>query len=139
MSLICTHVSTFKFMFEENLLTSDNRILQSLIERFCPQIRLAEITSEKHKVHEHLKTSADQHQRTMSAYQQKVTALQEECRAAKVRFSHRSSMSQLASSLLKGCGLTFQYLLLCRCIYQMNTSFSSFDTNLNPISTLSLE
>lgn len=47
------------------------------------KIRLAEITSEKHKVHEHLKTSADQHQRTLSAYQQKVTALQEECRVAK--------------------------------------------------------
>ncbi|XP_074188428.1 GRIP and coiled-coil domain-containing protein 2 [Rhinolophus sinicus] len=47
------------------------------------KIRLAEITSEKHKVHEHLKTSAEQHQRTLSAYQQKVTALQEECRVAK--------------------------------------------------------
>lgn len=47
------------------------------------KIRLAEITSEKHKVHEHLKTSADQHQRTLSAYQQKLTALQEECRVAK--------------------------------------------------------
>uniref|UniRef100_A0A8C0SUH8 GCC2 Rab binding domain-containing protein n=1 Tax=Canis lupus familiaris TaxID=9615 RepID=A0A8C0SUH8_CANLF len=47
------------------------------------KIQLAEITSEKHKVHEHLKTSADQHQRTLSAYQQKVTALQEECHAAK--------------------------------------------------------
>lgn len=47
------------------------------------KIRLAEITSEKHKVHEHLKISADQHQRTLSTYQQKVTALQEECRAAK--------------------------------------------------------
>ncbi|KAF6321145.1 GRIP and coiled-coil domain containing 2 [Rhinolophus ferrumequinum] len=47
------------------------------------KIRLAEMTSEKHKVHEHLKTSADQHQRTLSAYQQKVTALQEECRVAK--------------------------------------------------------
>ncbi|XP_011235712.1 GRIP and coiled-coil domain-containing protein 2 isoform X1 [Ailuropoda melanoleuca] len=47
------------------------------------KIQLAEITSEKHKVHEHLKTSADQHQRTLSAYQQRVTALQEECRAAK--------------------------------------------------------
>ncbi|KAF3826894.1 hypothetical protein GH733_009419, partial [Mirounga leonina] len=46
-------------------------------------IQLAEITSEKHKIHEHLKTSADQHQRTLSVYQQKVTALQEECHAAK--------------------------------------------------------
>ncbi|XP_049506091.1 GRIP and coiled-coil domain-containing protein 2 isoform X1 [Panthera uncia] len=47
------------------------------------KIQLADITSEKHKVHEQLKTSADQHQRTLSAYQQKVTALQEECHAAK--------------------------------------------------------
>ncbi|XP_006712933.1 GRIP and coiled-coil domain-containing protein 2 isoform X1 [Homo sapiens] len=47
------------------------------------KIQLAEITSEKHKIHEHLKTSAEQHQRTLSAYQQRVTALQEECRAAK--------------------------------------------------------
>ena len=52
------------------------------------QIQLADITSEKHKVHEQLKTSADQHQRTLSAYQQKVTALQEECHAAKVHASH---------------------------------------------------
>lgn len=48
------------------------------------KIQLAEITSEKHNVHEHLKTSVDQHQRTLSVYQQKVAALQEECRAAKV-------------------------------------------------------
>ncbi|ELW72168.1 GRIP and coiled-coil domain-containing protein 2 [Tupaia chinensis] len=47
------------------------------------KIQLAETTSEKHKIHEHLKTSADQHQRTLSAYQQRVTALQEESRAAK--------------------------------------------------------
>ncbi|PNI14126.1 hypothetical protein CK820_G0053076, partial [Pan troglodytes] len=46
-------------------------------------IQLAEITSERHKIHEHLKTSAEQHQRTLSAYQQRVTALQEESRAAK--------------------------------------------------------
>nr|XP_045003343.1 GRIP and coiled-coil domain-containing protein 2 [Jaculus jaculus] len=47
------------------------------------KIQLAEITSEKHKIHEHLKTSAEQHQRTLSAYQQRVAALQEENRAAK--------------------------------------------------------
>ncbi|XP_054963456.1 GRIP and coiled-coil domain-containing protein 2 isoform X4 [Pan paniscus] len=47
------------------------------------KIQLAEITSERHKIHEHLKTSAEQHQRTLSAYQQRVTALQEESRAAK--------------------------------------------------------
>nr|XP_010591885.1 GRIP and coiled-coil domain-containing protein 2 isoform X1 [Loxodonta africana] len=47
------------------------------------KIQLAEITSEKHKIHEHLKTSAEQHQRTLGAYQQKITALQEECHTAK--------------------------------------------------------
>ncbi|XP_008056197.1 GRIP and coiled-coil domain-containing protein 2 isoform X1 [Carlito syrichta] len=47
------------------------------------KIQLAEVTSEKHKIHEHLKTSAEQHQRTLSAYQQRVTALQEESHAAK--------------------------------------------------------
>ncbi|XP_076991053.1 GRIP and coiled-coil domain-containing protein 2 [Tamandua tetradactyla] len=47
------------------------------------KIQLAETTSEKHKIHEHLKTSAEQHQHTLSAYQQKVAALQEECRTAK--------------------------------------------------------
>ncbi|EPQ19183.1 GRIP and coiled-coil domain-containing protein 2, partial [Myotis brandtii] len=48
------------------------------------KIQLAEITSEKHNAHEHLKASVDQHQRALSVYQQKVAALQEECRAAKV-------------------------------------------------------
>lgn len=47
------------------------------------KIQLAEMTSEKHKIHEHLKTSAEQHQRTLSAYQQRVVALQEESRTAK--------------------------------------------------------
>ncbi|XP_036926564.1 GRIP and coiled-coil domain-containing protein 2 isoform X2 [Sturnira hondurensis] len=59
------------------------------------KIRLAEITSEKHSIHEHLKTSADQHQRTLSAYQQKVTALQEECHAAKVE--HAAITSEFES------------------------------------------
>ncbi|NXG95821.1 GCC2 protein, partial [Loxia leucoptera] len=43
---------------------------------------LAVLTSEKHKVQEQLRTSSEQHQRTMSACQQKIAALQEECRAA---------------------------------------------------------
>uniref|UniRef100_A0A8C9UMJ9 GRIP and coiled-coil domain-containing protein 2 n=1 Tax=Spermophilus dauricus TaxID=99837 RepID=A0A8C9UMJ9_SPEDA len=47
------------------------------------KIQLAEVTSEKHKLQELLKTSAEQHQRTMSVYQQRVAALQEESRAAK--------------------------------------------------------
>ncbi|NXY47632.1 GCC2 protein, partial [Ceuthmochares aereus] len=45
-------------------------------------IQVAVLTSEKHKVQEHLRTSSEQHQRTLSAYQQKIAALQEECRAA---------------------------------------------------------
>uniref|UniRef100_A0A3Q1ME69 GRIP and coiled-coil domain containing 2 n=1 Tax=Bos taurus TaxID=9913 RepID=A0A3Q1ME69_BOVIN len=47
------------------------------------KIQLAEVTAEKHKAHEHLKASADQHQRTLGAYQQRVSALQEECREAR--------------------------------------------------------
>ncbi|KAB0379360.1 hypothetical protein FD755_007144 [Muntiacus reevesi] len=47
------------------------------------KIQLAEVTAEKHKAHERLKASADQHQRTLGAYQQRVSALQEECREAR--------------------------------------------------------
>uniref|UniRef100_A0A8C3LS43 GRIP and coiled-coil domain containing 2 n=1 Tax=Chrysolophus pictus TaxID=9089 RepID=A0A8C3LS43_CHRPC len=49
---------------------------------FFLQIQVAALTSEKHKVQEHLRTSSEQHQRTLSAYQQKIATLQEECRAA---------------------------------------------------------
>ncbi|KFV40838.1 GRIP and coiled-coil domain-containing protein 2, partial [Tyto alba] len=45
-------------------------------------IQVAMLTSEKHKVQEHLRTSSEQHQRTLSSYQQKIATLQEECRAA---------------------------------------------------------
>ncbi|NXI26571.1 GCC2 protein, partial [Sterrhoptilus dennistouni] len=45
-------------------------------------IEVAVLTSEKHKVQEQLRTSSEQHQRTMSACQQKIATLQEECRAA---------------------------------------------------------
>ncbi|NXQ52639.1 GCC2 protein, partial [Anthoscopus minutus] len=45
-------------------------------------IQVAVLTSEKHKAQEQLRTSSEQHQRTMSAYQQKIATLQEECRAA---------------------------------------------------------
>ncbi|NXP33320.1 GCC2 protein, partial [Leiothrix lutea] len=45
-------------------------------------IQVAVLTSEKHKVQEQLRTSSEQHQRMMSACQQKIAALQEECRAA---------------------------------------------------------
>ncbi|XP_043365692.1 GRIP and coiled-coil domain-containing protein 2 isoform X2 [Dermochelys coriacea] len=47
------------------------------------KIQLAELTSEKHKIQEHLRTSLEQHQRTLSAYQQKIATLQEECNTAK--------------------------------------------------------
>ncbi|XP_031296869.2 GRIP and coiled-coil domain-containing protein 2 isoform X1 [Camelus dromedarius] len=47
------------------------------------KIQLAEVTSDKHRAHEQLKVSAEQHQRTLAAYQQRLAALQEECRAAK--------------------------------------------------------
>ncbi|NXN79013.1 GCC2 protein, partial [Bombycilla garrulus] len=45
-------------------------------------IQVAVLTSEKHKAQEQLRTSSEQHQRTMSACQQKIATLQEECRAA---------------------------------------------------------
>ncbi|XP_013378245.1 PREDICTED: GRIP and coiled-coil domain-containing protein 2 isoform X1 [Chinchilla lanigera] len=47
------------------------------------KIQLAEVTAEKHKLHEHLKASTEQHQRALGAFQQRVAALQEESRAAK--------------------------------------------------------
>ncbi|XP_010009104.1 PREDICTED: GRIP and coiled-coil domain-containing protein 2 [Nestor notabilis] len=46
------------------------------------KIQVAELTSEKHKVQELLRTSSEQHQRALSAYQQKIATLQEECSAA---------------------------------------------------------
>ncbi|NXA77221.1 GCC2 protein, partial [Thryothorus ludovicianus] len=45
-------------------------------------IQVAVLTSEKHKVQEQLRTSSEQHQRMMSACQQKIATLQEECKAA---------------------------------------------------------
>ncbi|XP_030425342.1 GRIP and coiled-coil domain-containing protein 2 isoform X3 [Gopherus evgoodei] len=47
------------------------------------KIQLAELTSEKHKIQEHLRTSSEQHQRTLSSYQRKIATLQEECNTAK--------------------------------------------------------
>ncbi|XP_043848635.1 GRIP and coiled-coil domain-containing protein 2 [Dromiciops gliroides] len=47
------------------------------------KIQLAEITSEKHKIQEQLRTSIEQHQRTLSSCHQKITVLQEECNTAK--------------------------------------------------------
>ncbi|KAK2488461.1 hypothetical protein MC885_019489 [Smutsia gigantea] len=85
-------VKTKKELADSKQAETDHLILQASLKgeleasqqqvEVC-KIQLAEITSEKHKVHEHLKTSADQHQRTLSAYQRRVAALQEECHAAK--------------------------------------------------------
>ncbi|XP_051840245.1 GRIP and coiled-coil domain-containing protein 2 [Antechinus flavipes] len=47
------------------------------------KIQLAEITSEKHKIQEQLRSSIEQHQRTLSSCHQKITILQEECKIAK--------------------------------------------------------
>ncbi|XP_074847233.1 GRIP and coiled-coil domain-containing protein 2 isoform X2 [Carettochelys insculpta] len=47
------------------------------------KIQLAELTSEKHKIQEHLRTSLEQHQHTVRAYQHKISTLQEECNTAK--------------------------------------------------------
>ncbi|XP_072477910.1 GRIP and coiled-coil domain-containing protein 2 isoform X2 [Notamacropus eugenii] len=47
------------------------------------KIQLAEVTSEKHKIQEHLRSSVEQHQRSLSSCQQKITVLQEECNTAK--------------------------------------------------------
>lgn len=55
-----------------------------LTDLFFFQIQVAALTSEKHKVQEHLRTSSEQHQRTLNAYQQKIATLREECRAAQV-------------------------------------------------------
>ncbi|NXM68368.1 GCC2 protein, partial [Serilophus lunatus] len=58
-------------------------------------IQVAMLTSEKHKVQEQLRTSSEQHQRTMSACQQKIATLQEECRAAQAE--HASVTSEFES------------------------------------------
>lgn len=54
---------------------------QQQVEVF--KIQLADITSEKHKIQEHLRLSLEQHQRAQGTYQQKLAALQEACSAAK--------------------------------------------------------
>ncbi|XP_023439968.2 GRIP and coiled-coil domain-containing protein 2 isoform X2 [Dasypus novemcinctus] len=85
-------VKTKKELSDSKQVETDHLILQASLKGELEasqqqvevyKIQLAETTSEKHKIHEHLKTSADQHQRTLSAYQQKITALQEECHTAK--------------------------------------------------------
>ncbi|KAF7252927.1 GRIP and coiled-coil domain-containing protein 2 [Varanus komodoensis] len=58
-------------------------------------IQLAELTSENHKIQEHLRTSLEQHQRVLNTYQQKLTALQEECSTAKAE--HAAVTSEFES------------------------------------------
>ncbi|NWQ78883.1 GCC2 protein, partial [Columbina picui] len=66
----------------ENDLLMLQASLKGELEASQQQIQVAVLTSEKHKVQEHLRTSSEQHQRTLGAYQQKIATLQEECRAA---------------------------------------------------------
>ncbi|XP_074048266.1 GRIP and coiled-coil domain-containing protein 2 isoform X2 [Macrotis lagotis] len=47
------------------------------------KIQVAELTSEKHKIQEQLRTSMEQYQRTLSSCHQKMTILQAECNTAK--------------------------------------------------------
>ncbi|XP_060089756.1 GRIP and coiled-coil domain-containing protein 2 [Heteronotia binoei] len=55
------------------------------------KIQLADLTSEKHKLQEQLRTSVEHHQRVLSTYQQKLATLQEECSAAKAEHTAVSS------------------------------------------------
>ncbi|NXT75962.1 GCC2 protein, partial [Zapornia atra] len=55
--------------------------LEAIFNRLF-QIQVAVLTSEKHKVQEHLRTTSEQHQRMLNAYQQKIATLQEEFKAA---------------------------------------------------------
>ncbi|NXV84540.1 GCC2 protein, partial [Calonectris borealis] len=79
-------VKTKKELADSKQAENDHLILQASLkgelEASQQQIQVAVLTSEKHKVQEHLRTSSEQHQRTLSAYQQKIATLQEECRAA---------------------------------------------------------
>ncbi|XP_003218785.2 GRIP and coiled-coil domain-containing protein 2 isoform X1 [Anolis carolinensis] len=59
------------------------------------KIQLAEITSEKHRIQDHLRTSLDQHQRVLNTYQQKLAAFQEECSTAKAE--HAAVTSEFES------------------------------------------
>ncbi|NXX15297.1 GCC2 protein, partial [Podargus strigoides] len=79
-------VKTKKELADSKQAENDHLMLQASLkgelEASQQQIQVAALTSEKHKVQEHLRISSEQHQRTLSAYQQRIAALQEECRAA---------------------------------------------------------
>uniref|UniRef100_A0A8C3H936 GRIP and coiled-coil domain containing 2 n=1 Tax=Chrysemys picta bellii TaxID=8478 RepID=A0A8C3H936_CHRPI len=85
-------VKTKKELADSRQAENDHLILQSSLKGELEasqqqvevyKIQLAELTSEKHKIQEHLRTSLEQHQRTLNAYQQKIATLQEECNTAK--------------------------------------------------------
>ncbi|NXD67114.1 GCC2 protein, partial [Eolophus roseicapillus] len=79
-------VKTKKELADSKQAENDHLMLQASLkgelEASQQQIQVAELTSEKHKVQELLRTSSEQHQRTLNAYQQKMATLQEECKAA---------------------------------------------------------
>ncbi|NXN07751.1 GCC2 protein, partial [Indicator maculatus] len=79
-------VKTKKDLADSKQAENDHLMLQASLkgelEASQQQIQVSVLTSEKHKLQEHLRTSSEQHQRTLSAYQQKIATLQEECRAA---------------------------------------------------------
>ncbi|NXF20375.1 GCC2 protein, partial [Rhodinocichla rosea] len=79
-------VKTKKELADSKQAENDHLMLQASLkgelEASQQQIQVAVLTSEKHKVQEQLRASSEQHQRMMSACQQKIATLQEECRAA---------------------------------------------------------
>ncbi|NXT58353.1 GCC2 protein, partial [Pluvianellus socialis] len=79
-------VKTKKELADSKQAENDHLMLQASLkgelEASQQQIQVAVLTSEKHKVQEHLRTSSEQHQRMLSTYQQKIATLQEECKAA---------------------------------------------------------
>ncbi|NXE52531.1 GCC2 protein, partial [Casuarius casuarius] len=81
-------VKTKKELADSKQAENDHLMLQASLkgelEASQQQIQVAMLASEKHKVQEHLRTSLEQHQRTLTAYQLKIAALQEECRTAQV-------------------------------------------------------
>lgn len=53
--------------------------------RVClSQIQCSELTAERHRLQEQLKLMSEQQQRASSSYQLSLTALQDQCTAAKV-------------------------------------------------------
>ncbi|XP_075056359.1 GRIP and coiled-coil domain-containing protein 2 isoform X2 [Mixophyes fleayi] len=85
-------IKTKKELADSKQAESDHLILQASLKGELEanqqhveayKIQVAELTSEKHKVQEQLRTLTEQHQRVSNTYQQKLLALQEECTAAK--------------------------------------------------------